>query len=141
MFEISAHVKGGGYDESTVCCFDPTVVVVRLRKAFPEVEVTPQDFAWKDYDAFRQRGAIEGCVRIAENDARRRGPMWQFRLPVEGNEWINGHAERYLVSVSSSQPIPEPLRSRFIAFLQELRFAPCVEVKSVRYVGNEEFPA
>jgi hypothetical protein len=141
VFVISASVVGHGMDKNIVCCFDPTIVIVRLREAFPEVEVVPKDFAWRDYDAFRQRGVVEGAVRIAENDARRRGPIWTFRLPVPGKQPIRGRAERYDVSIWSEEPIPEPLRSRFIGFLQELRFAPCVEVKSVQFKGNDQYPA
>src|SRR5687768_1931780 len=135
MFEISAKVSGGGLDPNIVCCFDPTIVVVRLRKAFPEVEVIPQDFAWRDYDAFKQRGAVEGAVRVAENDARRRGPIWAFRFPVPDALPICGRAERYQVSIFSDVPVPEPLRTRFLAFLEELRFAPLVSVKSVKLEG------
>jgi hypothetical protein len=141
MFIISASVPGAGMDSSVVGCFDPTVVIARLRKAFPDVEVIPQDFAWKDYDSFRQRGAVEGAVRIAENDARRRGPIWTFRMPQPGRPPIRGRAERYDVSLWSDEPVPEPLRSQFIEFLAELRFAPCVSIKSVRLEGNEEYPA
>src|SRR5437868_2704387 len=132
LFEISASVTGGGFDPNVVCCFDPTIVIARLRQAFPEVEVISQDFAWRDYDAFKQRGVVDGAVRVAENDARRRGPAWKFQLPVPGRAAICGLAERYGVRLLSEAPIPEPLRSRFIAFLEELRFAPCVTVRSVR---------
>lgn len=141
MYEISANVAGGGLDKNVVCCFDPTIVVLRLRDAFPDIEIIPEDFAWKDYESFKNRGAVEGAVGIAENDARRRGPIWAFHLPVPGKISIGGRAERYHVSIFSDEPVPEPLRSRFIAFLQELRFAPCVIVKSVRLEGNDEFPA
>jgi hypothetical protein len=141
MFQISASVSGAGMDSSVVCCFDPTIVVVRLRRTFPEVEVVPQDFAWRDYDSFKQRGAVEGAVRIAESDARRRGPIWTFRLPASQGQAIRGRAERYDVSIWSNAPVPEPLRSRFLEFLEGLRFAACVSVKSVRIEGNDEFPA
>lgn len=141
MFEISATVAGHGMDMDVVCCFDPTIIVARLRKSFPAVEIIPQDFAWRDYDAFKQRGAVEGAVRIAENDARRRGPIWTFRLPVPGRASIRGRAERYVVSIWSEETVPEPLRTRFIQFLEDLRFGPWVRVKSVRLEGNEEIPA
>jgi hypothetical protein len=143
VFEISANVTGAGMDADVVCCFDPTVVIARLRQAIPDVEVIRQDFAWRDYESFKQRGAVEGdgALRIAEKDARRRGPIWAFRLPVPGMSPIRGRAERYAVSIWSDVPVPEPLRSRFIAFLEGLCFAPCVSVKSVRLEGNDEFPA
>ena len=143
MFMISAKVDGAGMDSKVICCFDPTIVIVRLRRAFPDVEIIPHDFAWRDYDAFKQRGAVEGdkALRIAEHDARRRGPIWTFRLPAPGRPPICGRAERYDVSIWSEEPVPEPLRSRFIEFLEGLRFADCVSVESVRLEGNDRFPA
>lgn len=149
MHEISASVAGAGMDADVVCCFDPTIVIVRLRRAFPEVEVNPQDLAWRDYESFQQRGAVEGfgeglqgAIRIAERDALRRGPLWTFRFPAPGRATIFGRAERYDVKIWSDEPIPEPLRSRFIEFLENLRFAACVTVRSVRLEsGNQTFPA
>jgi hypothetical protein len=141
MFTISASIPEGGFDKAIVCCFDPTIVIARLRDAFPEVEIIPQDFAWRDYDTFKQHGLSEGAMRIAANDARRRGPIWRFRLPVAGGPPLPGRAERYDVTLFSEEPIPEPLRSRFLAFLEGLRFAPCVEIQSVQCVDNDEFPA
>ena len=141
MYVISAHVAGFGCDKNVVCYFDPSVVVVRLREAFPEVEVMPEDVAWRDCNLMKEFGCTEGAVRIAENDARRRGPIWTFRLPNGSAPAIRGKAERYEVSVSSDEPIPEPLRSRLTAFFEELRFGSCVEIKSVRLVDNDEVPA
>jgi hypothetical protein len=136
MYLITADIAGDGLDKSNICCFDPTIVVLRLREAFPDLEVAPEDLAWRDYDAFKKHGATEGAIRVAENDARRRGPTWSFRLPVPGRPPIRGRAERYDVTIFSEEPFPEPLRSRFLAFLEELRFAPCVNVKSVRWEGQ-----
>jgi hypothetical protein len=143
MFVISASVDGAGTDSNVVCCFDPTIVIVRLRRTFPTVEVILQDFAWRDYDAFKQRGAVEGdgALRIAENDARRRGPIWTFRLPAPGRPPICGRAERYDVSIWSEAPLPEPLRSQFLLFLEGLQFADCVRIESIRLEGNNRHPA
>src|SRR5262249_5802450 len=98
MYEISAHVAGFGCDKNIVCCFDPSVVVVRWREEFPEVEVVPEDMAWRDYKLMKQFGCGEGAVRIAENDAHRRSPIWTFRLPNDNAPPIHGKAERYAVS-------------------------------------------
>ena len=142
MYMISAKIKVGGMDLDVVCSFDPTIVIVRLNKAFADsVEINQRDFAWKDYDAFKMRGVVEGAIRIAENDARRRGPIWTFQFRVPSPSLIRGRAERYDVSIWSDDPIPEPLRSDFLSFLNELRFCPFVTVKSVRLDGNNEFPA
>ena len=145
MFQIAAKIDGAGVEMSNICCFDPTVVMARLRRHFPEVETNPEDFAWRAYDFFKEQGAgdgIEGAVRVAASDARRRGPIWTFSLPIKDRPPVRGRAERYDVSIWSDEPIPEPLRSRFISFLEELRFAPCVSIKSVRLLkGNKECPA
>lgn len=138
MFILSADIDHD--DTEVICCFDPTVVVVRFQRLFPEAEVIPQDFAWRDYDLFKQRGVVDGAVRVAENDARRRGPIWLFRLPLPNGTKARGKAERYEVRLSSDEPFPEPLKSSLLEFLEGLRFAPCVRVRSVRLEGNDEFP-
>jgi hypothetical protein len=141
MYAIVASVAGGGMDAEVVCCFDPTVVVVRLRRAFPEIEIDPQDRAWRMHDEMQEIDAVEGAVRIAERDAQRRGPLYIFRFPSPSRAAITGRAERYNVRIWSDEAIPEPLRSQFIDFLETLRFAACVSVKSVRLEGNNEYPA
>jgi hypothetical protein len=82
-----------------------------------------------------------GALQIAKNDAYRRGPIWTFHLPNGSAPPIRGKSERYEVRIWSDEPIPEPLRSRLIAFLEELRFSSCVEIRSVRDVGDDELPA
>lgn len=141
MFILSAEICGDGLDPAVVCCFDPTMVIARLRAAIPEVEVVPQDFAWRDYDAFKRHDVVESAVSSAQRDAWRRGPIWTFRLPAPDGPEMRGRAERYDVTIFCESPIPEPLKSRFLAFLEGLRFAPCVRVKAVRLEDNDEFPA
>jgi hypothetical protein len=105
--------------------------------------VDPQDYAWRDFDLFVQHGLVDesGALGVAARDARRRGPVWLFRLPAAGEGTIRGKAERHCVSFSSESPFPEPLRSRLVEFVEGLRFAPCVSVKCVRLEGNDEYPA
>jgi hypothetical protein len=141
MYLISANIAGYGLDKAVVWCFEPTMVIARLRDEFPEVEVISEDLAWRDYDDFRQHGVEGKALRMAEIDARRRGPIWKFLLPVAGKPAIVGWAERYSVKIRSAEPIPEPLRSRFLAFLEKLRFCDHVTVTSVRLEGNREYPA
>lgn len=146
-FQISAKIRGDGFDKSVVCCFDPTVVMGRLRTRFPDVELIPGDASLRDRNGFlemlqKEPGSVsEKALRLAERDAQRRGPIWVFRLPVPGRSPLRGWAERYSVRLFSEEPVPEPLRSRFIEFLEGLRFATCVGVKSVRLEGNDEYPA
>jgi hypothetical protein len=141
MYVISAHVAGFGCDKRIVCCFDPSVVVVRLREAFPEMEIVPEEIAWRDHNLMKQHGSTEGAMQIARNDAYRRGPIWLFRLPNGSGPPIHGKSERYDVRIWSDEPIPELLRSRMLAFLEELRFSSCVEIKSVRDGDDDEVPA
>ena len=78
------------------------------------MQVDPQDYAWRDFDLFVQHGLVDesGALGVAARDARRRGPVWLFRLPAAGEGTIRGKAERHCVSFSSESPFPEPLRSR-----------------------------
>ncbi|HXD86227.1 MAG TPA: hypothetical protein VN641_07020 [Urbifossiella sp.] len=142
MFEIVAEIEGGFDDPDVLCAFDPNKVVFRLRQLFPGLEVDPQDYAWRDFDLFTRHGLVDeaGALGVAARDARRRGPVWLFRLPTEDGA-ICGKAERHFVSFTSKSPFPEPLRSRLIAFVEGLRFAPCVTVKCVRIEGNDQHPA
>jgi hypothetical protein len=140
MYEVAAKIPGFGTELHNIGCFDPTIIICRLRKSFPEAVVNPEDFAWRDYDSFRRRGAIDGAVRIAESDARRRGPIWTFTIPTGPERVVRGKAERYVVSIFDTEPIPADLKSRFLSFLEELKFAPFVEVSSIRIEGNEIYP-
>jgi hypothetical protein len=143
MFVISATIEGGFDDPDVVCAFDPNKVVARLRGIFPDLEVDPRDYAWRDFDLFAQHGLVDesGALVVAARDARRRGPVWLFRLPPGCGGTIRGMAERHYVSFSSESPFPEPLRSQLIGFAEGLRFAPCVSVKCERVEDNDEYPA
>lgn len=129
MVRITAEIEGFGVETSVVCCFDPTVVIARLREVFPELIVSPLDSSWKNYVGLSQIDAGTAALRIAENDARRRGPIWLFELPVFGGVAIRGKAERYVVCFQSDHPIHEPYLSRIVGFMEELKFASCVELK------------
>lgn len=144
MYDIVAEIEGGFGDPDVICSFDPTKVIARLQKAFPEIVVASKDYAWRDYDTFRSTMGLtdeSGALGVAARDARRRGPVWLFRLPVEGVEPIRGKAERHFVGFHSEVPFPEPLRTRLIQFTENLRFAPCVITKCVRCGDNDEYPA
>jgi hypothetical protein len=141
VYEISANIEGGFDDPDVVCAFDPTKVVVRLRLAFPGADMDPKDYAWRDYDGFLRMGHADeaGILGVAARDARRRGPLWLFRVPAPGGGWVKGSAERHMVRFHDQAPIPEPLRSRLLGFVEGLRFAPCVTMKCVRTEGNDEY--
>lgn len=129
MFQVAARIydEGGG-----IGCLDPRKIAYRLVQAFPgEAVVCLHDYAWKDYDSFKQRSVLEGAsdtleavMRVAERDAHRRGPLLAFRLHAGRHQVILGRAERYNVMIWSEQPIPSGLRGRFIAFLRSLTFDP-----------------
>ncbi|HYE75189.1 MAG TPA: hypothetical protein VEF04_17740 [Blastocatellia bacterium] len=137
MFEVVATIKELGTD--AVGCFDPTKVILRLTAEMPEVIVCLHDYAWKDYDGLLRIGAGEAAMRVAESDALGRGPIYLFRLRTGNHQVINGVAERYRVRITSEQEIPEELKQKFLAFLQSLKLDP-IEVKSVRWEGNAEYP-
>lgn len=132
MYEISANIDGGWDDLDVVCSFDPTKVIARLRVQFPDAEVDPTDYGWRDYQSFLRMGLSEeqsSALGVAAADARRRGPIWKFRVPSPAGGWVLGHAERHHVSFVADGPFPEPLRSQLLRFMEGLRFAPCVSVE------------
>jgi hypothetical protein len=143
VFRIAASIDGGFDDPEVLCAFDPNKVVARLRGLFPGLEVDSRDHAWRDFDFFAQHGMVDesGALGIAARDARRRGPVWRFRVPVASGGHVQGQAERHFVWFMSQTPFPEPLRSQLIEFVEGLRFAPCVSVKCVRVEENDEYPA
>jgi hypothetical protein len=143
MYIISATIEGGFGDPDVLCAFDPNKIVARLRLEFPGMEVDPRDFAWRDFDNFVQHGVVDesGALGIAARDARRRGPVWKFQLLAAGGKSIRGTAERHTVYFLDEDPFPEPVRSQLVLFAEGLRFAPCVTVKCVQVVGNDEHPA
>jgi len=143
VFKIAASIDGGFDDLEVLCAFDPNKVVARLRRLFPDLEVDPRDYAWRDFDLFAQHGMVDesGALGVAARDARRRGPVWRFRVPVAGGGHVQGQAERHSVWFMSKPPFPEPLRSQLVEFVEGLRFAPCVSVKCVRVEDNDEYPA
>jgi hypothetical protein len=141
MYEIAARFPGAGTSTDVACCFDPRVVIARLRDEFAgEVEIDPTDHGWRDFKNFVRMGNAEGAARIAENDALRRAPNYVFRFHLPEGQEIGGNAERYVVRVTSDTPIPEPLKTRFLRFLRALPLVP-FEVESVRIEGNDHFDA
>jgi hypothetical protein len=143
LFRIVAEIEGGFEDPDVLCAFDPNKVVARLCRQFSGTQVDPKDYAWRDFDLFAQHGVVDesGALGVAARDARRRGPVWKFELPVFDGVSVRGSAERHFVSFICESAFPEPLRSRLIGFVEGLRFASCVRVKCVQIVDNDELPA
>lgn len=134
LYEVSAQFPGGGMNQGVACCFDPSIVVTRLKDAFGEdVDVDTTEYGWKDYKYFLSIGAVE-ALQIAENDARRRAPIYKFRFPKHDS--VCGVAERYSVRIWSEKTIPEPIKFRFLDFLHGLPLVQ-YEVRSVRIDGND----
>lgn len=93
------------------------------------------DYAWANYDYFASRAEYTGALRVAENDARRRGPIFIFRVRTENDQIIKGAAERYRVHINSEQPIPEPIKSQFLTLFNSFNLGD-TSVRSVKIVGN-----
>jgi hypothetical protein len=113
MFNLAARIDD---ENDAVICFDPTKVILKLMDEIPEVIVCIHDYGWDAYDYFQQRSAYEGAIRVAENDARRRAPIYAFRLRTGTKQIIKGQAERYYVSFRSNEEIPEALKQRVITY-------------------------
>lgn len=140
---IRATIERGSSDLEVVAAFDPTIVAVRVQREFPDAELDPTDYAWRMLNACRRHGSVDEFGKVFDleaSDARRRGPIRLFRIPAPKGDWIRGSAERHRVWFHDEKPIPEPLRSRLLDFVERLRFAPCVTVQSVCWVGDEELP-
>lgn len=135
FYEIKATIPDK--NSCSVGCFDPTRVVMRIRDEIPGVTVCVHDYAWMNYDSFVSRSAYYGAIRGAENDARRRGPIYVFRVRTGTNQVVSGSVERYRIQISSEQPIPESIKSRFLNLFQSLKLGNFA-VRSVRLNGNEE---
>lgn len=142
---VKAEFPGAGEATESVCCFDPRIVLSRMRAEFGDrFESDLRDLSRKDVDHFQSRidqeGETEGlvgCRRVARNDAMRRGPIFRFTIHWEG-ELYGGRVERYLVELQSQErPLPESLWRRFKSFLERLPLAP-FEVRAVKLDGNTE---
>ena len=136
MFIISAKID---FDSDGVICFDSNKIIFRLMEEFPEIIVCLEDYGWRDYDIFKQRGANEGAIRVAENDARRRAPIYVFSFRNSNGQKIKGHAERYIISVRSNEKIPSDLKQRLLSFFNSLKVG-IIEVDSFRLENNDRFP-
>ena len=136
--------------------FDPTVVIRKLAEQFCELTYCLDDRAWSDFDYFHSRGVLLGALwtdeeqrdpndvspsrhrvrHIAANDARRRGPIWLFRVIWHDGAVYHGKVEREFITLWSEQPFPDELRQRFVRSLQQLEFVP-PEVSAYRLEGND----
>ena len=137
MFVISAVVPEGRIKPKSIFCFDPTIVVERLRELLDdEIEITEPDYTARVCDEFQRMNVSPRTMRVAENDDRRRGPVIGFRINSDSGMTICGQAERYYVHLSCEAPIPEPIKSIFLSFFREVEG---ISLKTESYFldGNE----
>ena len=122
-FHITARID---HLSDGVACFDPIQVLSRLRNAFPELIENSRDYLWETADRLRQITDPDSvaALRIAVRDMQERGPKFLFTIPLPDGRTITGTAERYWISVSSSEDFPEDFRRRFTAFLNGLFLQP-----------------
>lgn len=135
-FIVSAKIE---WDSDSVICFDPNKIVFRLMEEFPEIIVCYEDYGWRDYDLFKSRGLYEGAIRSAENDARRRAPIYIFRFRNSDGQIIRGKAERYFITIQSDKKIPTELKQKLLSFFDSLKIGE-IEIESCRVEGNNHFP-
>lgn len=121
MFVISAVVPEGRINPKSIFCFDPTIVVERLRELLDdEIEITEPDYTARLCDEFQRMNVSPRTMRVAENDDRRRGPVIVFRINSDSGMAIRGHAERYTVRLSCDAPIPERIKSKVLSFFRDV---------------------
>jgi hypothetical protein len=122
-FEICARVD---HLSDGVGCFDPIQVINRMRVAFPELVENSRDCLLEACEYFRRSSGegADGALRIAVRDMQERGPKILFSIPLPDGRSISGTAERYHVSVTSSENFPDDFRRRFTHFLRGLSLQP-----------------
>ena len=122
-FEIAARID---HLSDGVGCFDPIQVISRMRSAFPNLIENSRDCLWETADRIRQSAGpgTDEALRVAVRDLQERGPKILFRISLPDGRSISGAAERYWVSVTSSEEFPEDFRRRFSAFLRGLSLQP-----------------
>lgn len=136
-YEIAANIPC--YKTNSVGCFDPSKVMARIRDNVPGVIVCLHDHAWDRHETFSSHG-LDAALETVANDARRRGPIYRCRINTgQSQQIIEGEAERYSVTIRSTQPIPEPLKSKILDALHSLTLDE-IEVTSVRQDGNSSEP-
>lgn len=136
-YEIAAKIPC--YQTDAVGCFDPAKVAVRLRDTVPGVVLCIHDYAWDRYETFRSHN-LDAALPSVANDARRRGPIYKFRIRVAGaDQLFEGICERYTVNVSSAQPFPEPLKTQLLDFFGSLTLDG-ISVTSIRQDGHNIDP-
>ncbi len=136
MFIISAKIE---WDSDSVICFDSNKIIYNLMEEFPEIIVCLEDYGWRITIYFKRRGAYEGAIRTAKNDARRRAPIYIFRFRNSNGQIIKGKAERYFITINSDKRIPAELKQKLLSFFESLKFG-SVEIDSYRLEGNDHFP-
>lgn len=112
---------------------------MRLRDTVPGVVLCTHDYAWDSYEAFRSHD-LDAAMPSVANDARRRGPIYKFRIDVlDSDQLFEGICERYTVRVFSEQPFPEPLKTQLLDFFGSLTLDG-ISVTSFRQDGNDSEP-
>ena len=136
---LAAEVPGHGYGLDVVGSFDPRVVLARLSRIFPTIEVFPEDCSQRNLQFFQWHGLKPG-VGSALADAQRRGPLWWFQIKLPSCRLV-GKVERYLFEIRGEPTLPEDLRSQLLPFLEGLRFAPYVTIDMEREAVHAFDPA
>jgi hypothetical protein len=112
-----------------VGCFDPLAVLLRMADVFgQDLEYDLVDTSVERYEQAIQTAALLGKqadfppVISAARVMQEQGPRYQFRLRIGPEAIVNGMVDRYSVQVlcATEDDFPEPMRERFIEFLESL---------------------
>ena len=126
MVEIRIELKP--YEPNRVLCFDTSGVSARLAERFPEVEFADEwghvgeyrrlEAFLKTHDAPKERK--DQMLAQIRTKAVSNGPVVYFTIPSLDSEAITGVIMPRRVGFKCDAGIAEPLKSKFVAFLESL---------------------
>jgi hypothetical protein len=134
---IGAFIPRNG---QTVGCFDPMRVLLRLEQHFGDEVTCDWNNAFEGqvqkYTSYSEELGMPKDNVVVHSEMRKThafGPRYHFRLQVGPDQWVDGKVDGQSIYLfyDDAAEIPEPMRSRFVAFLQTLQLGECtVEIHS-----------
>lgn len=110
------------WNSDGVGCFDPLQIVARMRVAFPELKCDERDHLLDTCKTIsRAADGESAALRAGVKDLYERGPVILFEIPYSSGRTIKGVVERYVMRVSSDEPLPDKFVEEFTSFLESLK--------------------